>query len=79
MLLVEILLTDQGEPNQQVEISFDEGGLDFLIDRLTRLKQQKTDHYHLMSESWGDGDLDEQTHSSNSLLVHHLKLLKVVA
>lgn len=77
MLSVEIILSEHGELRQQVEIYFDQEGLDYLLDRLTRIHQGKTDHYHMMTDSWGDGELSENKHSPASLLVHHLKLTKI--
>ena len=77
MLSAKIITSENGETREQVEVFFDQEGLDFLLDRLTRIKGGKTDHYHMMSDSWGDGGLSEAKYYPHSLLVHHLKLTLV--
>jgi hypothetical protein len=53
-------------------------GLDYLIERLTYLrdKADSPDHTHLMSAHWGGSSLDDSGQTEGMQLVHHLKLLK---
>ena len=74
MITVEIMLDANGKCKEIVEIYFDKNGLEELQARLTLLQNGKADHIHLMSESWGLGDLSEEKHRDTNLLVHHLQL-----
>lgn len=74
MITVEIVLADDGSCKQIVEIYFDRKGLDELQQRLELLGKGKVDHIHMMSESWGLGDLAETKHRENNQIVHHLQL-----
>lgn len=74
MLTVEIGLRENGEINEVVEIYFDKDGLADLQARLSLIQNAKTDHIHLMSESWGLGDLSEDKQKERNLLVHHLQI-----
>lgn len=74
MLTVEIGLNENLDCRKEVEVYFDKEGLDFLLNRLQQLKDGKTDHYNLMTKSWGDGELTEEKHKENNLLAHHLRL-----
>ncbi|MEM7621447.1 MAG: Imm32 family immunity protein [Pseudomonadota bacterium] len=60
----------------RVEIYLDKNNLESLITRLKRLSKETVgEHIHLMSESWGLGDLDEKTHLSENVITHHLKII----
>ena len=74
MITVEIVCADSGTPKDIVEIYFDKEGLSELLARLRLIEDGKSDHVHLMSESWGLGDLDEDLHRATNKLVHHLQL-----
>ena len=43
MISVEIGLLADGKISEEVEIYLDDDGLDFLLNRLSRLKEKKTD------------------------------------
>ncbi|MCW5958621.1 MAG: immunity protein 32 [Pyrinomonadaceae bacterium] len=75
MLRVEIGLLENGDFSEEVEIYLDREGLNDLIARLSLIKDGKTEHIHLMSESWGLGDLSENKEKENNLLAHHLKII----
>jgi hypothetical protein len=71
---VRLTVSSKGE---EVDISFDYEGLEFLIRSLTKLQTYRApDHNHLMSEEWGVGDLatDEPLHAT---VAHHLSLTLV--
>lgn len=61
----------------EVEIYLDNEGLDFLLSQLSFLKNRKTDHVHLMTSAWGGCELTEGVRNTNSLPVHHLRVLLV--
>lgn len=75
MLRVEIGLLENGDFSEEVEIYLDREGLNDLIARLSLIKDGKTEHIHLMTESWGLGDLSENKEKENNLLAHHLKII----
>lgn len=74
MITVEVELDESDEPKDVVSIYMDQEGLDEIISRLQLLRRDEGDHLHLMSESWGLGDLSESQIGKNSRVVHHLKL-----
>ena len=74
MITVEVELDESNEPKDAVSIYMDQEGLDEFIARLQLLRRNEDDHLHLMSESWGLGDLSESRIGKNSRIVHHLKL-----
>lgn len=77
MISVEIRLDGKQQYKEIVEIYMDRKGLEELQARLNRLDIGKNDHLHLMSESWGLGDLEETLQGQDNLLVHHLRLTLV--
>ncbi len=74
MITVEIVLDKERNCKEIVEIYFDRDGLADLQARLALIETGKADHIHLMSETWGLGDLDETKRRDTNLLVHHLQL-----
>ncbi len=73
MLTAEIVFLADGNFSDEIEIYFDRKGLDYLSSQLNHIREGKNDHVHLMSESWGLGNLDEQKHKENNRIVHHLR------
>ncbi len=61
-----------------VEIYFDEEGFDFLLERLSLIRNQKTNPVHFFTPSWGGKELSEEKifRYSNDI-AHHLKLTMV--
>ncbi len=55
LLTVEKQKSDQGE----IAICFDKEGLEFLISKLTRLRD-RPDHLHLMTPAWAGNELSEE-------------------
>ncbi len=74
MLTVEIGFNEDGAISEEVEFYFDEEGLDYLLARINHIKQGKTDHLNMMSESWGLGDLAENIHRESNRIAHHLRM-----
>src|ERR1041384_3187531 len=63
--------------NEQVDISFDYEGLDYLLRALAELQAYKApDHDHLFSEEWGGDDLTV-TEPLHEGLAHELRLTLV--
>ena len=61
---------------QSVEVHIDRVSLMSLINRLKMLADgSEGDHLHLMSESWGPGDLTEIAHGEENVITHHLKVV----
>jgi len=58
-------------PREELEILLDAAGLQTLVARLQMLADGKTDHIHLMSAEWGDGDIEAKGDNA----IHHVKLL----
>lgn len=69
------MFTVELKGNEEVEIYLDADALSSLSKRLRSLEKGKTDHIHLMSESWGLGDLTEERQGKETTLIHHLKIL----
>ncbi len=77
MLTIEVGLLENGKFSEEVEIYFDAEGFDYLLARLAQIKERKTDHLNLMSESWGLGDLTEIKQRDSNMLAHHLRITLV--
>jgi len=58
----------------ELEIHADIEGLRSLISQLRLLEEHKTDHIHLMSESWGGSHLADQPQDEANRVVHHVKI-----
>lgn len=76
---VEIESPDEvSESGHSVEIYVDQKNLLSLVKRLTLLADNPPgEHLHFMSESWGLGDLTEETHMDSNVITHHLKIIVV--
>lgn len=61
----------------EAAICFDDEGLDFLIKKLSRLRDKKG-HMHLMTPSWAGNELTEKKQGSGEYgLINHLQLVKL--
>lgn len=64
------------DKKHHVEIYIDPASLKSLIARLDMLAERKEgEHLHLMTESWGLGDLTETPHTPDNVITHHLKII----
>ena len=59
----------------EVDIHLDTDGLKFLLSQLKFLSDRRTDHVHLMSESWGGGELDARPQAADAIAIHHVTIL----
>lgn len=67
----------QGPSTAEVAICCDEEGLNFLIEKLSRLRGKK-DHLHLMTPAWSGTELSEKKQGDeNYYLANHLRLVKL--
>lgn len=58
----------------EMEIYLDKDGLADLIAQLKFLSDGKTDHVHLMAQSWGGDQLRETPIRRTSVAMKHVKL-----
>jgi hypothetical protein len=77
-MILTLEIKDGAKPTEaEVAICFDDTGLEFLIEKLTRLRG-KRDHEHLMTPSWAGNELTEVKQGSAEYgLVNHLRLVKL--
>ena len=75
MLSFELKRTEAGESPSELEVFLDKEGLETLISQLLFLQDGKSDHVHLMSESWGSSELCEETQDRHNVPIHHVKIL----
>ena len=70
------LKQSQTFPNEaELEVYCDREGLNALLAQLLLLSDGRTDHVHLMTETWGGTHLDEVPQGQKNLPVHHVKIL----
>jgi hypothetical protein len=70
-----ILTFELAKGSKELDIHFDEKGLEMLISMLQGLKG-KTDHDHLMTPSWAGTELSEETQSDESELINKVTIHK---
>lgn len=75
MISIEIKTPKAGATPDEIEINLDADGLRSLLSQLEFLKDGRTDHVHLMSESWGGAHLEDQPRSDDGTAVRHVKIL----
>jgi hypothetical protein len=79
MLSFEIQKLKSGETPREVEVYLDHIGLQSLLAQLLLLKDKRTDHVHLMSESWGGNHLEDRPQNPDNTNIHHVKILLCAA
>lgn len=75
MLSFELKVSEYRRHPDEMEIILDSDGLESLLAQLKLLKEKRTEHIHLMSESWGGTHLDDQPHNKESVAIHSVKIL----
>lgn len=75
MLSFEVKKAKRSQDPDELEIYCDLQGLDSLLDQLRLLRERRTDHVHLMSESWGGTHLDERVQRPTNQAIHHVTVL----
>jgi len=61
----------------QLQIYLDQQGLTDLLAQLKFLSDRRTDHVHLMAESWGGSHLREEPISVEAVPIRHVKVCLV--
>ncbi len=74
MLSFELRQPEKLDAYEELEIYLDKDGLDDLLAQLQFLKDNRTDHLHLMSETWGLGDLDDQPWVAVNVPLRHVRI-----
>ncbi len=75
MISFELLPNTGSENPDTLEVYFDKAGLNSLIAQLRFINERRTDHVHLMAESWGGNHLDELTQVPNQIPIRHVKMI----
>jgi hypothetical protein len=75
MISIEVKWPRSAGLPDELEIHLDQEGLRSFLAQLELLKGGSTDHIHMMSESWGGAHLAEQPQSTDTVPIHHVKIL----
>lgn len=75
MLSFEVKKPADGKAPDELEVFLDAAGLDSLLAQLRFLKEGRTEHVHLMSETWGGAHLDDQAQRVENAPIGHVKIL----
>lgn len=75
MLSFELKRAGEGEAPDEIEVYLDKAGLKSLLVQLQFLEAGRTDHVHLMAESWGGSHLVDQPLGLENTPIHHVKIL----
>jgi hypothetical protein len=74
MLSFELRKPRLGEMPDELEVFLDASGLEALLHQLRFLQGKRADHVHLMCESWGGYELDDQSHNAENTPICHVKI-----
>lgn len=75
MLSFELKTLKSGESADELEVYLDTDGLKSLVAQLKFLQEGKTEHVHLMAESWGGTHLSERPQVSGNIPIRHVKVV----
>ena len=75
MISFEFKQPKAGTMPDELEIHLDADGLRSLLSQLEFLKDGRTDHVHLMSESWGGTHLEDRPRTPDGAAIRHVKIL----
>jgi hypothetical protein len=74
MLSFELKNAD-GKTVDELEIFMDRDGLESLLAQLKFLREGKTEHVHLMAESWGGSHLSQRPQGHANVSIRHVKIM----
>ena len=74
MLSFEVKPFKPGVLPDELEVFLDRAGLESLLAQLAFFKDGKSDHVHLMAESWGGSHLDERPQGCDNAPIRHVKM-----
>jgi hypothetical protein len=72
-VLISFELSDPNSADE-LDILLDEEGLAYLSSQLQFLRDNRTDHIHLMAESWGGYELAEVPVSADARPIRHVRI-----
>jgi hypothetical protein len=75
MISFELKKPNPGEAADELEVFLDHGGLESLLAQLRFLEEGRTEHVHLMAESWGGSHLSDQPQCQGNTTIRHVKIL----
>lgn len=75
MLSFEYAAPAAGEMPEELQIVCDREGLSSLLNQLQFLTDARTEHVHLMRESWGGNHLSEKPFNPSATPIRHVKIL----
>lgn len=75
MLSFELKKAASDVPPDELEIFLNSEGLEALLSQLHFLKEGRTEHVHMMSESWGGTHLEDRPQDPENTVLHHVKIL----
>lgn len=76
MLSFELIQSEKKKPPEELEVHLDNEGLQALIAQLQLLQRNgRTEHVHLMAESWGGHHLDELPQGATGIPLRHVKIM----
>jgi hypothetical protein len=75
MLTFELVSPPAGGSPEQLYVYCDRDGLETLIAQLSLIECGETEHIHLFSLSWGDGDLADDPYDPSNTPLHHVKVM----
>jgi hypothetical protein len=75
MIGIEVVQPQSGAAPEELEVHLDQEGLRSLLAQLDLLKEGRTDHVHLMSESWGGSHLEDEPTTVGNAPIRHVKIL----
>jgi hypothetical protein len=74
MLSFSVRPSAPGAASDELDVIFDREGLEGLLSQLQFLRDGRTDHVHLMAESWGGSHLSELPVGTGSTPIRHVKI-----
>lgn len=75
MLSFELKKSVNGEAPDELEIYCDGAGIESLLAQLLLIKEGRTEHVHLIAESWGGTHLDDLPQDASNVPLRHVKIL----
>lgn len=75
MLSFELKKPKPGETADELEVFLDRAGLESLLAQLRFLQEGRTEHVHLMAESWGGSHLSELPQGQDNISIRHVKVM----
>jgi hypothetical protein len=75
MISFELKTPKPGATPDELEVFVDRSGLESLLAQLRFLADGKTEHVHLMAETWGGSHLTDEPRRRDNISIRHVKVL----